>query len=205
MNLMSSLLVAALALIFVFLAFEWWQFARTWMANRGKRLVTCPETKKTVAVEVDAVDAARKAMWGNVEIHLKDCTRWPERQNCGQECLSQVKENPEGCLVRTTVAKFYKGQSCVYCKTPFSELHWHDHPPALLGADGKTYLCSELPPEKLPEAFATSLPVCWNCHIAESFRREHPELVVDRPWQRGAMGEILPQPQAGTKKHTLPM
>ena len=27
----------------------------------------------------------------------------------------------------------------------------------------------------------THLPVCWNCHIAESFRREHPELVVDRP------------------------
>ena len=23
-------------------------------------------------------------------------------------------------------------------------------------------------------------PVCWNCHIAESFRREHPDLVTDR-------------------------
>jgi hypothetical protein len=25
------------------------------------------------------------------------------------------------------------------------------------------------------------LPVCWNCHIAQTFRRVHPELVVVRP------------------------
>ena len=35
--------------------------------------------------------------------------------------------------------------------------------------------------EQLPEIFATHQPVCWNCHIAESFRRLHPELVTDRP------------------------
>ena len=29
-------------------------------------------------------------------------------------------------------------------------------------------------------ALATSLPMCWNCHVAESFRRLHPELVTDR-------------------------
>jgi len=200
---MSSLLAAALALILVYLAYEWVQFVRSWLDKRGKRLVTCPETKQTVAVELDAVDAARQARWGGAKIHLQDCTRWPERKDCGQECLSQVQADPEGCLVRNTVAKFYKGESCVFCKTPFGELQWHEHPPALLGADRKTQLWSEVPAEKLPEAFATSWPVCWNCHIAEAFRREHPELVVDRPWNRGAMGEILPQGRE--KKQTLPM
>jgi hypothetical protein len=37
----------------------------------------------------------------------------------------------------------------------------------------------------------SSAPVCWSCHIAESFRRTHPELIVDRPWERGAMGEYI--------------
>ena len=27
--------------------------------------------------------------------------------------------------------------------------------------------------EKLPEVFETPLPVCWSCHTAETFRREH--------------------------------
>jgi hypothetical protein len=30
------------------------------------------------------------------------------------------------------------------------------------------------------ETMQTHLPVCWNCHIAQEFRREHSELVVDR-------------------------
>ncbi len=202
---MNSLLVLALVLLLGFLGYEWVRFLRSWLRYRGKRIVTCPETREPVAVEVAAGDAARRALWGRTEIHLKDCTRWPERQDCGQDCLSQIQADPEGCLVWSTVSRFYKGQSCAFCKMPFAALQWHDHPPALLGPDGKTRLWNELPPEKLPKAFATSWPVCWNCHIAETFRREHPDLVVDRPWERGAMGEILPQPKAGAKKQQLPM
>jgi hypothetical protein len=33
----------------------------------------------------------------------------------------------------------------------------------------------------LQETFATHQPVCWDCHIAQTFRREHAELVTDRP------------------------
>jgi hypothetical protein len=29
------------------------------------------------------------------------------------------------------------------------------------------------------------MPVCWGCYVAQSFRREHPELVVYRPWRDG--------------------
>jgi hypothetical protein len=50
---------------------------------------------------------------------------------------------------------------------------------------------SEIPAEELPEVFETHLPVCWSCHIAETFRREYPKRVVDRPWKRGALGEYI--------------
>ena len=39
-------------------------------------------------------------------------------------------------------------------------------------------------PEKLPAIPAVYRPVCWTCHVGETFRREHPELVVDRNFRR---------------------
>ena len=69
----------------------------------------------------------------------------------------------------------------MYCHKPFGEIHWHDHPPALLDSKRKTVEWDTIPAEKLQEALGTHRPVCWSCHIAQMFRREHPELVVDRP------------------------
>ena len=60
-------------------------------------------------------------------------------------------------------------------------LHHLDHAPALLGPDFRTTEWKGIRPEQLPEIFSTRQPVCWNCHIAETFRRLHPELVTDRP------------------------
>ena len=75
---------------------------------------------------------------------------------------------------------------CVYCHKPFGELRWHDHPPALLNGERKTVQWNEIPADKLQEALGTHRRVCWSCHMAQTFRREHPELVVDRHenWQR---------------------
>jgi hypothetical protein len=42
---------------------------------------------------------------------------------------------------------------------------------------------SGVPVENLSTVLETHLPVCWNCYIAQSFRREHPDLVVSRPWR----------------------
>jgi hypothetical protein len=165
--------------------------ARVLFRYRGRLLFTCPETGQSACVKVAAGDAARSSLVGRPKIHLSDCSRWPERQNCGQECLSQLAADPQNCLVWTKISDWYKGRSCVYCHKPFSEQHWHDHSPALLGPDRKTVEWREVPAEKLPELFETHLPVCWSCHIAETFRREYPERVVDRPANRGPMGELL--------------
>lgn len=155
---------------------------RTYLRSRGKRLVTCPETHCAAAVELDAKGAALKAFRGGNYLCLQDCSRWPERQSCPQDCLTEVEALGRGCLVRNIVAGWYQGKVCVYCRKAVDTVEeWTGHMPALLGRDGKTVSWGNVPAEKLPEIFATHQPVCWSCHIAETFRREHPELVTDRP------------------------
>jgi hypothetical protein len=154
---------------------------RAYFRFRGKRLVTCPETHKTEAVDVSAREAGLGAFLNEPTLRLDTCSRWPERKECGQECLQQIEADPEKCLVWNTVAKWYEGKSCVFCHKPIGPLQHLDHAPALLGPDFRTAEWKGIRPEQLPEVFATHQPVCWNCHIAESFRRLHPNLVTDRP------------------------
>ena len=183
--LIATLILAAAAAVWLTDA------ARVLYRYRGRMLFTCPETGKSACVKVAAGDAARSSLFGRPKIHLSDCSRWPERRDCGQQCLSQLGANPESCLVWTKVCDWYHGRACVYCHKPFNELHWHDHKPALIGPDNKTVQWNEVAAEKLSEIFATHLPVCWSCHIAETFRRQYPDRFVDRHGERGPMGELL--------------
>jgi len=164
---------------------------RVYLRYRGKMLLTCPETGHAAAVKVAAGEAALTALRTRPHVCLSECSRWPERQGCGEECLSQLGADPRNCLVWTKVIDWYRARSCAYCHKALRELNWHDHRPALLDPAGKTVQWSEVAAERLPEVFETHLPVCWSCHIAETFRREHPEMIVDRPGNRGPMGELL--------------
>ena len=155
---------------------------RTYFKLRGKRLVTCPETQKAAAVDLDAVHLARDAAFGTPHFRLSECSRWPERQGCGQECLKQIEAAPEGCLVRRIVANWYAGKTCVICGKPVDVAEqWVGHVPALLNPEKETIYWDKIAPERLPEVFQTHSPVCWSCHVTETFRRVHPDLVVDRP------------------------
>jgi hypothetical protein len=178
---MKYILLVLVAAIAVGVIFEVTRALRTYFKFRGKRIITCPENHEPAAVRVAAGKAAVEATLRAPHLNLSECSRWPEKAGCGQECLSQIKEAPGACLVSNIVNQWYAGKSCVYCQKPFGEIHWHDHPPALLDADRKTVLWSEVPVENLKQTLATHWPVCWNCHIAEDFRRLHPEMVTDRP------------------------
>ena len=148
---------------------------------RGKRVVVCPETRQYVAVDVDAAHAAATATEKETELRLTSCTRWPARADCDQDCVYQIANAPEDCAVRVMLEDFYEGRSCVLCGKPLAGPRWDEHKPALMRAyDRRTFECRELPPEALPVVLDAYLPVCWDCHIAESFRREHPDLVTDR-------------------------
>ena len=153
---------------------------RAYFNFRGKRLVTCPETHKPEAVDVNAREAALGTFFVEPTLRLRECSRWPERENCGQDCLKQIEADPENCLVWNIVSKWYEGKKCVFCQKPIASLRHLDHAPALLGPDFQTREWKGIRPEQLPEIFSTHQPVCWNCHVSETFRRLHPELVTDR-------------------------
>jgi hypothetical protein len=180
MTLSLLLAISIFALVAGVLLFRIVPMLQTYFTYRGKRLVTCPETHKPAAVDVAAGKAAASAFVGPPMLYLNQCTRWPERQNCGQDCLQQIEYDPENCRVWNIVASWYEGKNCVLCHKRFEQLRHLDHAPALMSPDRQTAEWKQFPPEQLPEIFSSYLPLCWNCHIAETFRREHPELVVDR-------------------------
>ena len=153
---------------------------RAYFNLRGKRLIICPETHTSEAVDVAAGEAAVGAFLSEPTLRLVECSRWPERQDCGQDCLQQIEIDPANCLVWNIVSKWYEGKTCAFCRKPIGPLHHLDHAPALLGPDHKTAEWKEFRPQQLPEIMRTHRPVCWNCHVAETFRRTHPELVVNR-------------------------
>jgi hypothetical protein len=93
--------------------------------------------------------------------------------------LKQIVADPENCLVWNIVSNWYLGRSCVYCHKRFSVLRRFDHAPALMREDRTTIKWDQIRPDQLPEILSTAKPVCWNCHIAETFRRVHPELVIE--------------------------
>ena len=151
---------------------------------RGTRVITCPETGRSEAVHVDAPFAAWTALtWRRPVLRLDACTRWPERQDCPESCLRQIEAAPDTCLARNMLHSWYAGKSCEFCRKPFGEINWNDHRPTLMSPAGVTREWNEISPRDLPEVMKTHVPVCWNCHIAETFRREHPDLVVDRDWK----------------------
>lgn len=56
----------------------------------GSRLVACPENQQLAAVSIDTRLAASSGIDGQPDLRLCECTRWPERANCDQKCLSQA-------------------------------------------------------------------------------------------------------------------
>lgn len=184
-NMLYLLLYIALGVGVAVLVLRTVKAAQTYFKMRGKRLVTCPETKAPAAVDLDAARAAGQSVWGGPHLRLSECSRWPERQGCGQECLSQIEAAPEDCLVRNIVSKWYAGKVCAYCGKPIEAIDWlGGQRPGLLDADRKSVQWDQIRPEQLPEFLGKCAPVCWNCYITEAFRREHPELVVERPWRK---------------------
>jgi len=161
------------------------RLATAWLKYRGARVVVCPESRELVAVEVDAGHAALTASQGRIDLRLEACTRWPKILGCDQECLGQIESAPEMCLLRNILGDWYQGKRCALCGRAFHPVRWHDHCPGLRAPDGAVRGWDAFRPEQVLDVLATHAPVCWNCRVAESFRREHPELVTDRPPRPG--------------------
>jgi hypothetical protein len=171
---LAVLAVGVLAFLFV-------SFYRRYLAARGDRVVVCPANEEVVAVRVDATHAALTGAGTPGHFRLESCSRWPEHATCGRECLKQIEDQPESCLVRTQVADWYKDRTCIICHKELGHLDWTRHKPALRSPQGITMEWADVKPESLPTVLTSYEPVCWDCHVAESFRRKLPALVIDNP------------------------
>jgi hypothetical protein len=67
---------------------------RVYFRFRGTRLVTCPETHEPAVVEVAARSMAIQAILAEPCLLLSECSRWPMRRGCGQDCLRQIEDRP---------------------------------------------------------------------------------------------------------------
>lgn len=56
----------------------------------GSRLVSCPADQRPGVVSIDAHRAVETGIDGRPDLRLCECSRWPERANCDQACLSQA-------------------------------------------------------------------------------------------------------------------
>lgn len=182
----AYLIVIALMASASYFGIRW--FVRAYSRYQGTRIVTCPETGRPAIVEVDALHASLTSTVGRPDIRLQDCWRWPLKEQCGQECLTDLDVASGECLVSGVLMRWYRGKTCCYCGKPFEELHWIDHKPALLSPEGLLVRWGAVPIEDISTVLETHLPVCWDCYIAQSFLREYPDLVVFRPGPRDIPG-----------------
>lgn len=187
MNTEAYLIVLVLIATASFFGIRW--LVTAYSRYRGTKIVTCPETGRPAVVEVDALHASLTSTVGPPDIRLEKCSRWPIKEQCGQQCLTDLDVAPDQCLVSGVLMRWYSDKNCVYCKKTFPELHWLDHRPALRSPDGKLLSWNEVNLDKLRNVLETHAPVCWDCYIAQRFRLDHPELVVFRPGRNGISGD----------------
>jgi hypothetical protein len=178
---MDTITVLALAVIAAVLGALAPIVACTWRTYRGVRVITCPETRRPAAVKVDVRHAAASAVRDTLDLRLKSCTRWPERAGCDQDCLAQIEADPDDTRLEMILNDCVAGERCVLCRRRIPPLTRLGHRPAFRASNGTTIGVDDIAPERVYEITRTHTPICWDCHVAETFRREHPDLVIDRP------------------------
>lgn len=62
----------------------------TYNRYRGTRVVTCPENQQKVVVSFRALRAALSGLSGRPLLRLAECTRWPAKQDCAQDCIPEA-------------------------------------------------------------------------------------------------------------------
>ena len=155
-------------------------YVRSWREFRGQRVLTCPETQRPVAAEINAARAARGALVDNPRFVITSCSRWPEKAGCDQACAAQVEASPRETLARSLVRLWFDDHPCVYCGKAITDLGNEKVMPALRGPDGKLREWNHVSPEELPELFRNAVAVCPICDLVESFRSDFPDLVTER-------------------------
>jgi hypothetical protein len=89
-----ALPVVVFAIVAAYLGHRVIHGIRVYFRFRGTRLVTCPETHKPAVVEVAARSVGMQAILDEPCLRVSQCSRWPMRKDCGQDCLRQIEARP---------------------------------------------------------------------------------------------------------------
>ena len=140
--------------------------------NRGRQPVTCPDSEQAAEVEVDRKFAFWTALRGQEHSRLQACSRWPEKGDCGQECLEQLEALPEN--IERYLTKWYEGKSCAICHRPLTPGDWQRSRLAVLNQQQQLFELRQMFLEDLQSALQQMRPLCWNCHQEERERQAVP-------------------------------
>ncbi len=75
--------IVALAALYVLLPVV----IHTFQRYRNKRVLKCPESEGLAEVDIDAPHAAVSSVFGRPFLRIKNCTLWPKRKGCDQDCI----------------------------------------------------------------------------------------------------------------------
>jgi len=149
---------------------------QSYFRNRGRRTVVCPDNREPVTVELDNKFAFQTALRGQEHERLESCSRWPEKGDCGQECLAQIDPSPEN--LERLLQKWYQGKTCAICERPLGPADWRRSRLALLNEKQKLFELRHMHLEEIPSALDHMAPLCWNCHQEERARQAEPPRIL---------------------------
>jgi len=145
---------------------------KSYLRKRGRRTVVCPDNHEPVTVEMDNKFAFRTALRGEEHERLQSCSRWPEKGDCGQECLAQVDPTPEN--LERLLQRWYQGKTCAICGRALTPADWRRSRLALLNEKQKLFELRHMHLDEIPSALDCMRPLCWNCHQEERVRQAEP-------------------------------
>jgi hypothetical protein len=149
---------------------------QSYFRSRGRRAVVCPDNQQPVTVELDSKFALSTALRGEEHDRLQSCSRWPEKGDCGQECLAQVNPSPEN--LERLLQKWHQGKSCAICERPLTPADWRRSRLALLNEKQKLFELRHMHLDEIPSALDHMAPLCWNCHQEERARQAAPPRIL---------------------------
>ena len=169
---MTIVLWATMMLGLVFLAI----LSYFWLDSRG----VWGNRTRVAGSETEPAGAPAPAATTAATFRLEGCPHWSEHSHCGQKCLDKIEATPTDCVVRLLLVKWYQGKICTACGKVFDEADMLKHSLCVMTAEGQAFALKDRPVETIPSVLETSVALCWNCHLPESFRRQFPKLVLDR-------------------------
>jgi hypothetical protein len=68
-----------------------WALLPVWRRSRAARQVNCPAIAGAALIRLDPWYAMRGRVAGRDEFRVRDCSQWPARDKCAQQCLDQLR------------------------------------------------------------------------------------------------------------------